>query len=206
MSAWKVRSIVRLAAIAAIAAGAGCGGPRDARSPEGRPQHEGALHWYPLEQGMQWVYMVRDSELDQRMLSISKIVSVENGAAVLQTGTEKATLRVTRDGIVRDPAGGFLLKTPPKLGDRWPASEGAHVEVTQVDARVTVEAGSFEGCAVTLERFPNGETIERTFCPEVGPVIVEAKGLTEQGTLVVTTAKLRAFGMPETLPPKGAAR
>jgi hypothetical protein len=197
---------IRLAALSALASVAltlGCGGPRDPNAPVGRPSHDGALHWYPLESGMQWVYMVRDSELDQRLMSITKVVAMADGTATLQTGNERVTLRVARDGIVRDPAGGYLLKTPPKLGDRWPAAEGANVEVTQVDARVTVEAGSFEGCAVTLERFPDGETIERTFCPEVGPVIVEAKGLTEQGAIVVTTAKLRAFGLPETLPPKG---
>jgi hypothetical protein len=180
-----------------------CGGGRGAQSPESKPQHDGALHWYPLDPGMQWVYMVGDSSLDQRMMSITKVISSDTGAAVILTGTEKATFRVLPDGIVREPAGGYLLKTPPKLGEKWPAAEGANVEVVQVDAHVVVEAGAFDGCAVTRERFPDGETIERTFCPEVGPVIIEAKGLTEQGTMAVTTAKLRSFGLPETLPAKG---
>lgn len=197
------RAVTAVIAVLAGLLGLSCGNGRGAHGPESKPQHEGALHWYPLDPGMQWVYMVGDSALDQRMMSITKVISSTSGAAVILTGTEQASFRVLPDGIVREPAGGYLLKTPPKLGDKWPAAEGANVEVVQVDARVSVEAGAFEGCAVTRERFPDGETIERTFCPEVGPVIIEAKGLTEQGTLVVTTAKLRSFGQPETLPPKG---
>jgi hypothetical protein len=178
---------------------ASCGPSKSANAPKEAPKHEGALHWYPLEPGMQWVYMIRDSQLDSRMMSITKVVSIDGGSAIVLTGADRTTLRVLPDGIVREPAGGYLLKTPPRVGDRWPAAEGAEVEVKSIDARVTVEAGMFDGCTVTTERFPNGESIDRTFCPEVGPVLLEAKGLTEQGTIATTRAELRSFGMPQTI-------
>ncbi len=193
-------------ALASALLGLSCGHGKGAQSPFAKPQHAGALHWYPLDAGMQWVYMVGDSVLDQRMMSISRVVSTDGGAAVLRTGPKSVTFRVVADGILREPAGGYLLKTPPRLGEQWPAAEGANVEVVKLDAHVEVEAGAFDGCAVTRERFPDGETVERTFCPEVGPVIIEAKGMNEQGALDVTTATLRSFGQPETLSPGPSER
>ncbi len=180
-----------------------CGGGRGAQSPGAQAQHSGALHWYPLDAGMQWVFTVRDSELDQGMMSIAKVAAASGDTVTLRTGSDATTLRVAPDGIVREPAGGYLLKTPPRLGDKWPAAEGANVEVVEVDAHVTVDAGSFDGCARTRERFPDGSTIERTFCPEVGPVLIAASAMTEQGSMASTTATLRSFGMPQDLGAEG---
>lgn len=180
-----------------------CGGGRGAKGPEARPDHPGALHWYPLDAGMQWVFTVRDIELDQGMMSIAKVATASGDTVTLRTGNDTTTLRVAPDGIVREPAGGYLLRTPPRLGDKWPAAEGANVEVVEVDAHVTVEAGSFQGCAKTRERFPDGSTIERTFCPEVGPVLIAASAMTEQGSLASTTARLRSYGMPQDLGAEG---
>jgi hypothetical protein len=86
------------------------------------------------------------------------------------------------------------------LGDRWPGSGGASVEVTKVDTKVTVEAGAFEGCVETTETFRGDEprVVVTTYCPEVGPVLLEIHETNpppgEPAATVI--ARLKAFGPP----------
>jgi hypothetical protein len=169
-----------------------------ANGPAPAPEHKGVQHFYPLDEGFQWMYTVRDASLPAAQLASTKVVTFIDGEATLKTGESLEHLRITPDGIVRDPANAYLLKWPIHAGDRWPTEEGASMEVMSTDASVIVEAGEFKGCAQLRESFPDGSRIERTFCPEVGPVIIEAHSMSPTGEQI-TSARLRAYGQPQTL-------
>ena len=146
-----MKAIVNVVASLAFAICA-CGpaGP-SANAPVAKPPHPGVLHYYPLEDGMQWMYVVHDRVLEGGLLASTKVVLWSGGEAVLQTGKDQQHLRVVPDGIIRDPAGGYLLKWPIHAGDRWPTSEGASMQVTSVDTAITTEAGAFTECVATVE-------------------------------------------------------
>jgi len=137
------------------------------------------------------------------MLKLDKVIAFDGKIAIVQSGAESRTYDVVADGIVRDPSGAYLLKYPFKLGDKWAGAKGAEVEVTRVDAKVTVEAGTFEGCVETTETIRGDEAglVRTVFCPDVGPVEAEVRELNPPPgeTAQFAVQRLIAYGMPETL-------
>jgi hypothetical protein len=197
----KVRSL--MVAVALLTA---CGGSKnEARAPR-TTKHKGVHAYYPFETGMQWTYSVRGPGGAMGMLKVDKVIAFDGTVAVVQDATSENSYRVTPEGITREPSHAPLLKWPIVLGDKWPGAKGSTVEVTKVDQQVTVEAGTFEGCVETTERVGGdaASVLTTTFCPDVGPVIVDIREVNPPPgeAPAQLTARLRAFGPAMTLPPK----
>jgi hypothetical protein len=174
----SLRHALLLALASACLPSCGSPGASTAKSASGT-EHAGVLRFYPLDQGMQWSYVVREVGQSEGILSVTKVVGFDGTTAVLSQGGQTLSMRVAKDGIVREPSHAYLLKWPVILGDKWAGKDGAQLEVTKVDEKVLLEAGSFEGCVETTERFGGDEAraVRTVFCPEVGPVIVEVRSL-----------------------------
>ncbi len=189
----------RLAWLAFVGALAlACGPKTEAKGAEA-PRFTGVLRFYPLETGLQWSFTAHDSTAPGiGLLVVTKCVSFDGHVAMLSRGPERSELRIESDGIVRVDSGAYLLKEPMALGDKWPGAKGATVEVTAVDKKITVDAGSYEGCVVTTETF-RGDTpgiLTTTYCPQIGPVQLEIRETVAMPgePLGWTTARLRSFG------------
>jgi hypothetical protein len=184
---------------------ASCGGSGREAETAKPSKWKGALRYYPFEAGSQWSFRVSGPPGLPTLLKIDKVIAFDGQIAVLQSGADQRTYRIAPDGIVRDPSGAYLLKYPFKLGDKWPGAKGANVEVTRVDVKITVEAGTFEGCVETTETIGGDEAsmVRTVFCPDVGPVEAEARELNPPpGEMAQqATQRLLAFGPPSTLPP-----
>jgi hypothetical protein len=167
----------------------------------------GALAYYPFAAGMQWSYMVYGPPGAPGLLKVDKVVAFDGKTAIVQSGDASLTYTVANEAIYREPAHVPLLKWPVTLGDKWPGAKGSKVEVTKVDAQAVTPAGTFEGCVETTESVGGDAAglLRTTFCPDVGPVIVEIHELNAPpGEMAAhLVGKLRAFGMPVTIPPKG---
>jgi len=178
-----------------VAATLACSGP-PAKAPEA-PQHAGPQHWYPLDAGNVWSFSIREVKGGPAILVVTKVIAFDGTLALLQTGSAETSLRVTADSIAREPSGSVLLRTPLRLGDKWAGATGSQVEVTRLDAAVTTDAGAFKGCVEITETFAGDDarTMHTTFCPEVGPVLVDVRpiGLPIDGTPQGEIGKLRSF-------------
>jgi len=175
-----MRPVAKALCTAFVLVVCGCGGSSGATSKTATgTQHEGVLRFYPLDQGMQWTYVVREVGASEGILSVTKVVAFDGTTAVLTQGTQTLSMRVAKDGIVREPSHAYLLKWPIVLGDKWAGKDGAQVEVTKVDEKIVTEAGAFEGCMQTTEKFGGDEArvVKTLFCPEVGPVVLEVRSL-----------------------------
>ena len=182
------------------------GGGGGAKAPHSS-KYPGVLQYYPFENGMIWSYMIYGPPGAPGLLKIDKVVAFDGQLAVVQSGESSITYRVAKEAIYREPAHAPLLKWPVTLGDKWPGSKGSGVEVTKIDAKITVPAGTFEGCVETTETVGGDAAgiLRTTFCPDVGPVIVEIHELNAPpGEMAAhLVGKLRAYGPAVTIPEKG---
>lgn len=190
---------MRALALALLFASAmACGGSSGAAKAPPPSKWKGPVRYYPFEPGSQWSFMVYGSPGSPGLLKVDKVVAFDGTTAVVQSGDSTLTYRVAPEGIFREPANVFLLKWPIVLGDKWPGAKGSSVEVTKADAKVTVEAGTFEGCVEITERVGGDAAgiLRTTFCPDVGPVLVEVQELnTPPGEVPARLqGRLRAYG------------
>jgi hypothetical protein len=179
-----------------------CGGNKSPEAPK-PSKWKGALLYYPFEPNSQWSFRVSGPPGLPTLLKIDKVIAFDGQIAIVQSGAESRTYKVVPDGIVRDPSGAYLLKYPVKLGDKWPGAKGATVEVTRVDAKVEVPAGTFEGCVETTETIQGDEAglVRTVFCPDVGPVEAEVRELNPPPgeTAQFAVQRLLSHGMPTSL-------
>lgn len=193
-----------------VAIALGCGGTQREAKPPRAMKYAGVLAYYPFENGMQWSFMIYGPPGAPGLLKLDKVIAFDGKTAVVQSGDSSLTYRVAQEAIYREPAHVALLKWPIRLGDKWLGAKGSTVEITKIDAKITVEAGTFEGCVETTERVGGDAAgILRTmFCPDVGPVMVEIHELNAPpGEMAAhLVGRLRAYGQPVTLapaPPQG---
>lgn len=89
--------------------------------------------------------------------------------------------------------GGLLLEAPLKIGHTFPGPFGA-VRIMSTSERVTVPAGTFENCLVTLEETTEPpKRVETTFCPQIGVVRVVVDGASDTDVTRVQS-ELTAYG------------
>ena len=197
-------------ALPALVALVACGGTHNDAKTATASKYPGVLQYYPFESGMQWSYMVHGPPGAPGLLKVDKVVAFDGQTAIVQSGDASLTYRVAKEAIYREPAHIALLKWPVILGDKWPGARGSSIEVTKVDAKITVEAGTFEGCVEMTERVGGDAAglLRTTFCPDVGPVIVEIHELNAPpGEMAAhLVGRLRAFGMPVSFPENGSEK
>jgi len=182
-----------------------CGPSKEPTTAAPASKHQGVLRFYPFDVGSGWSFMTRDIVGGPGQLTVTTVIAFDGKTAVLDTGGQARTYRVAADGIVREPSHSYLLRWPVTLGDKWPGSGGSVVEVSKVDAPVTVDAGSYQGCVETTETFSGDRagTIRTTFCPDVGPVLVEVRESVALGEAPrVLIGRLRWYGTAADAPKK----
>ena len=177
-----------------------CGGGSSSPKSAAPSKWKGPVRYYPFEPGSQWSYMVYGPPGTPGLLKVDKVVAFDGATAVVQSGDSTLTYRVAPEGIYREPANVFLFKWPIVQGDSWAGAKGSKIEVTKTELKITVEAGTFEGCAEITERIGGdvAGVLRTTFCPDVGPVLVEVQETNAPPGEMPQhlTGRLRAYGPP----------
>ncbi len=149
--------------------------------------------YLPLESGRVLTYAASSG---------SKILArterkASGGTLVLPGGPK--SFRFEQGGILitgGPGAGTYALMWPIQMGATW-EGPGGPLQVTAVDASVTVPAGEFTGCVETTEDRKASRTVIRTaFCPNMGIVRV-----TTERSGAVETAELVSAGEGVTIEP-----
>ncbi len=191
------RAALTLVGALVAASGPGCGGARPA-APQAAPSDATASavsRLLPLPDGHVFAYATADEVTGTRGMFVTRVRRGPAGRVTLTTGARARSLVVRPDGVARDPGGAYLLRAPLTAGASWAGDDGARVTVRDADARVTVPAGSFVGCVVTVEE-RGGDAPRRTtttFCPDVGIAALEVEA-GAGAELAHETARLQSFG------------
>lgn len=153
-------------------------------------------HFFPLTDGTIYTYQTEtDRGPDMFMVRVRRVGS---DSALLLTGSNVRSLTIKPDSIHR-AGGGFVLQAPLSKGTSWQGDRGT-VRVVDDNHQVTVPAGSFKGCVLTVEEIGGDARgrITTSFCPEVGIVrmVVEEWHGADQAS---QTIELRSFGPPTDL-------
>lgn len=171
----------------------GCGGAAaTAGGAKADPHAPSSL--YPLRAGAAWSYDV-DTGPGGTMLAITRVLTVVDQRVEVTSGTDPVVYELAAEGILRAEDHTWLLKAPIRVGASWPARAGMTAEVTSISERVVTPAGSFEACVRVEERGgERGQEVLTTYCPGVGPVLVESRvALTVSAMPAVVTAMLRGY-------------
>ncbi len=160
---------------------------------------------YPMEDGAQWVYDVDTGGDEPPTLGIFEVVEVAGAQRAIAnnrgmnragqvTHGEPITYRVGAEGI-QHVGGGWVLRAPIEAGAEWEAMGGRTARVTDLDASVEVIAGTYEHCVQIEESGgEDGRVVRTTYCPQVGPVVIESTMETELTMRAVSTrARLRSY-------------
>lgn len=160
---------------------------------------------YPMNEGAQWVYDVDTGGNEPPTLGIFEVIEASGSQRQIAnnrgmnaqgqvTHGEPISYRVTEDGI-QHVGGGWVLRGPVELGAEWEAMGGRSARVTDLDATVEVFAGTYEHCVQVEETGgEDGRVVRTTYCPQVGPVVIESSMETELTMRSVSTsARLRSY-------------
>jgi hypothetical protein len=150
--------------------------------------------YLPLQDGTVYSYDTASEDRHDKGLLIVQISRPRKGRADLRMGGRTERLELRPDGIAY-LEGGYLLKGPLSAATTWRSKTGT-VRVTNLDEKVTVPAGEFNGCLRTVEetREPGVErTVTSVFCPHVGLVSLDVEGASNDGH-ARETAVLKSFG------------
>lgn len=130
--------------------------------------------------------------------------SASQGELRKPTGTQ--AFELLPDAIAtttKTGAPAFLLKAPIEGKGSWLGPHGGVTRVAEPAASITTQAGTFNGCVVTVEERGGDKPLKvtTTLCPDVGiaRLQVEAGGGVERAELVY-------FGPPVEIGPDGLTR
>lgn len=161
---------------------------------------------YPMHEGAQWVYDVDTGGDEPPTLGIFEVVEVNgderqiannrgmNREGVVTHG-DPIGYRVEPDGIRHVASGQWLLRSPIDVGATWPTLGGRTARVVDIDHTVEVFAGTYQHCVIVEEDGgEDGRVVTTTYCPEVGPVVIESS-MTSEMTMrsIATRARLRSY-------------
>ena len=152
---------------------------------------------YPFGEGYAWTYDI-DTEVETGpSLGVVRVTAISPDAVQITD-----TMGMTHDyelregGIWRRVGGVWLLRDPIEVGTQWPSLTGRTARITSVTASVDVFAGHYDGCVEVSEEGGDAErTIRTTYCPGVGPVVIELHQVlvTSMTGGVTVTGRLRDF-------------
>ncbi len=150
---------------------AACGGAPEVQ--ETQDLNSRAL--FPLAPGYVWSYNVVTG-VGPDALAITRVVRAEGTHFEVQNdGGDPIHYDVREDGIFRSQSETYLLRDPIAVGQEWQAAAGRTARVRSTGEQVETNAGNFSDCVIIEETGGNdNRTIETTYCPNVGPVIIRA--------------------------------
>jgi hypothetical protein len=161
---------------------------------------------YPMLEGSQWVYDVHTGGDEPPTLGIFEVVETSgdrtriannrgmNAQGVVSHG-EPIDYQILPDGIRHVASGAWLLHAPITADAEWEGLGGRTARVTDIDATVEVVAGDYEHCVeITETGGEDGRTVVTTYCPLVGPVLIESRmDMRLTTSRVSTRATLRSY-------------
>ncbi len=155
---------------------------------------------YPFGESYSWTYDIDTETETGPSLGVVRVTAM-SGDVVEITDTMGMTrgYELREGGIWRAmPEGGgvWLLRDPIEVGTSWPSTSGMTATITSVTASADVFAGHYEGCVEVSEDGGGAErTIVTTYCPGVGPVIIQLHQVltTSMSGGVSVTGRLRDF-------------
>jgi hypothetical protein len=127
---------------------------------------------YPLTAGNVWSYNVDTGE-EIPTLAITRVVRRDGATVEVSSGGDPVVYELRDGGIFKPATSTWLLRAPIAVGESWASGPGMTARVASIDESVTVRAGSFEAC-VLVEEEGDERQIRTTYCPEVGPVLVQS--------------------------------
>jgi hypothetical protein len=177
--------------------GAACAGAIPAPPPRKepiRPSSDEGTKYFPLQHDTVLSFETLDEVSGEAGVLVMQIQRPRAGRADLRIGSKVQRLNVQADGVAH-VTGGYVLKVPAALGDRWPGKLGP-VAVTGVDQTATVPAGHFTDCLETTETSETSAQSTRivsVYCAHVGLVSLVVES--EEATGVRRErARLKSFG------------
>lgn len=149
---------------------------------------------YPLQAGNAWSYDV-DTGDGTAILAITRVTAVRGNVVEVVTGETPSHYELRPDGIWRVERGAYLLHAPIAVGESWPSGGGLTATIERTEVSVETTAGHFDRCVeVREDGTATGGTIHTTYCPEVGPVLVQTATALSHTTARVE-ARLRGYAV-----------
>jgi len=161
---------------------------------------------YPMHEGAQWVYDVDTGGDEPPTLGIFEVVEsmgdtrqIANNRGMNSRGQvthgDPIGYRIVPDGIQHMGSDRWVLRTPIETGATWEAMGGRTARVVDLDRTVEVFAGTYEHCVMVEEDgAEDGRVVTTTYCPQVGPVVIESSMETRMTMREVSTrARLRSY-------------
>ncbi|HEV8321876.1 MAG TPA: hypothetical protein VG389_09700 [Myxococcota bacterium] len=196
----------------ALAGGAVCGCP-GGETKAARPAlppfhyHPGvrAVEYFPLDVGATWTHAISKPGMGhpEEVLGITRVTELKDGLAYLTSPGGTFAYALADDGILKAAARTYVLKEPIAVGTRWETTDKESFGIIdKVDAAVKTRAGSFSDCLVVRE-LTEGQELETTYCPRVGPVLMEFRAHVGDAPapVVLTRAELVAYSASGSGPP-----
>ncbi len=170
--------VTKLAALFALLALSGCGGeatPPPKTGPATGPVVSEVEAYMPLVTDTVLAYDTKNENTGEKGVLMMRIRRARADLAELTVGGRVQRLELVADGI-RQSEGGWLLKAPLSEGAHFKGSFG-DVEVTAVGKPVSVPAGNFNDCVVTVEQDQGKQKkVTTTFCRDVGIARLDVEG------------------------------
>ena len=160
---------------------------------------------FPLVDRHIYQYVAETDSGEQEAL-VARVSRSEAAGGTLHLPGGKKTFRYQADGVLLtrpDGAPVYVLKQPLTVGNSWRGEHGGTVEIFEVNASVSVPAGTFGGCVTTVEQRGGDRPLRVTtvFCPDVGIVLLEATSGAQ-----LERAALKSYGPPVEIGPDGVRR
>ena len=172
------------------------GGAPDAREPGLDPLAPANL--YPLHADSVWTYDI-DTGTELSTLGIVRVTAVDGPRREVRRGEDTVVYQVDADGIRQPATGNWLLKAPIEEGAEWATTSDRVARVASVSVVAETPAGRFEGCVLIEETGgDSGKEIATTYCPGVGPVLIETRLALQLSVAPVRViGRLRAYILGE---------
>jgi hypothetical protein len=180
------------------ASGAGCAAPAGA-APTTAPRADGRGpgDFFPLAVGRRWTFLDRSPQAPGAARRTVTIVSRDAQGYYLDD--QRGALRV--DGDCLQDRSRRLLCAPIAVGHGWTSVVGPSAteryEIVGVGEKVTVPAGTFDGCVRVRSqlRAAGVENIaELTYAPGVGPVRLETFAVVKGEAVPQVRGELESYG------------
>jgi hypothetical protein len=155
--------------------------------------------YFPIIHDHLWTYeTTSDDDARSSFIVRARRVRAEEGELQTPRGTKR--FAYLPDGIGITDTATFVLKQPLTVGTTWRGEHGGISRIETVGAAITIAAGRFTNCIVTVESRGGDApaTYSTTFCPDVGIVVVDVEGGMQH-----ERAELRSYGAPVFIGPPG---
>nr|QVV57676.1 hypothetical protein [Myxococcales bacterium] len=158
-----------------------------------------AERFFPLAHGYIWQYATSSDEGDKGVLLI-RAHRTDALHGELRTSGGARRIEYLPEGVGLAGRAAYILKTPLAPGVTWTGEHGGRTRIVDTNMALTVPAGRFSGCIMTVEDTAEQPPFRYTtvFCPDVGITM-----LSVQADAAEARAELRSYGPPVNIGPDG---